>query len=689
MYTRIKNLMQKPIIFSETDQLEYIIRQFDQQQLSGALIFNENELMGTISEKEIIRGAAAGKEQAFEVMCPISFIFNEEDLVDFNLKLTNNIFPVENEKNEITGIITYTQYIEECLKNSKYTLDQLDAIFNSAHSGILSIDNKGYITSINPVAEKMAGTTKEKAIGRFISDIVVPTGLLNVIQEGKPTAEKYQVGNRKYISNRTPIKRDGKVVGAVGVFQDISEIEFISQELNTVRDLLDELDIVLESSYDAIIIVDEQGKIIKSNEALNRIIGIVKMPNYYQELVGDYLEKCIVTAVSEERQRVTQMETNKKKGNLLVITGSPVRKKGMESKIVINIRDVSEMDGLRKELKDAKQHLKMLMGKQETETNFVAFSPIMRKLSHDIKQIATVDSTILLLGESGVGKEVVSRLIHQSSSRKEQPFVKVNCGAIPETLVESELFGYESGAFTGADRKGKLGLFEQAHQGTIFLDEIGELPLSIQVKLLRVLQEREFTRVGGIKQKKIDVRIIAATNQDLRNLVEQKQFRSDLYYRLNVVPIHIPSLKERIEDIPFLIAHFQELFSRKYKRDKQFSEEAVHLLTHYHWPGNVRELSNVVERLMVTTSGAIIHKEGVAQLLYKENRGNEGTMIYVNGIMPLSDAVLEVEKQLITQALKIYKNTRNSAKALRVNQSTIVRKMKKFSEDEKLNENRV
>ncbi|PAQ14082.1 Fis family transcriptional regulator [Bacillaceae bacterium SAOS 7] len=289
----------------------------------------------------------------------------------------------------------------------------------------------------------------------------------------------------------------------------------------------------------------------------------------------------------------------------------------------------------------------------------------MKAIYQTINQIAEVNSTVLLLGESGVGKNFIAKKVHRLSNRAHQPFISVNCGAIPEHLIESELFGYEPGAFTGGNRLGKKGLFEAANSGTVFLDEVAELPYSMQSKLLDVLQEKQIRRVGSIESKRIDIRIIAATNKDLFQLVEEKKFREDLFYRLNVVPLFIPPLRERTEEIPELVSVFLEKFNEKYDRNVQFSKQFIDSLTKSKLPGNIRELQNIVERAVVTNSSI---------LKVSQTESKSENVIVVRGMYPLKQAKKIVEEQLIRRAYAEYGSTYKAAAALKVDQSTISKK---------------
>ncbi len=312
----------------------------------------------------------------------------------------------------------------------------------------------------------------------------------------------------------------------------------------------------------------------------------------------------------------------------------------------------------------------------------VGKSEAMRRVFSLIEKVADTDSTVLILGESGTGKELVARAIHQASSRCQGPFIPVNCGAIPEELLESELFGHEKGAFTGAI-KTRLGRFELAHGGTIFLDEISEMSPKLQVKLLRVLQEHSFERVGGTRSIKVDIRVIAATNRDLEKEVREGRFREDLYYRLNVIPIVLPPLRERKEDIPLLIEHFLERFSRQKRREiSGITDEAMEFLMKHDWPGNVRELENVIERMVILATGERLTAEDVPEYIRgKIDKirfdGFYDLEIPEEGIN-LPALVSEFEKRLILKALDKTGWIKNrAAKLLNINRTTLIEKMKK------------
>ena len=442
---------------------------------------------------------------------------------------------------------------------------------------------------------------------------------------------------------------------------------------------IEELIPILDSISDAIFIDDAQGYTIWVNKASEELYKIKR-----KDIIGkhvSFLESegiftpSVARIVMEEKKEVSTIHENKD-GKRLLTTGIPIMDadKNM-SKIITTTHDITELINLQNELESIQNTLSGLKAK-ESFSDIVANSPSMYNVIQLTNRLADVDSTVLITGESGVGKGVIAKLLHENGNRRSHPYVKVNCGAIPENLIESELFGYESGAFTGSRKDGKKGLFETAEKGTIFLDEISELPLNLQVKLLQVIQEREITRVGGVESIPIDVRIISATNKDLMILVHEGKFREDLYYRLNVVPISIPPLRERPEDIIPMIRIFLNQNNKKMKEHKEIDSKTIAILIKYAWPGNVRELQNIIERLMITTKGTVILPENLPSFIL-ETATNSDTLSRSAG-KSLKEALDHAEKEILAKALEKYKTTRAMAKVLGVSQPTIVRKLQKY-----------
>ncbi|MFC2948091.1 sigma-54 interaction domain-containing protein [Virgibacillus sediminis] len=460
--------------------------------------------------------------------------------------------------------------------------------------------------------------------------------------------------------------------------------------LEYYKELSKDLEAILNSVYDVIYVSDYKGKTLRVSQSCERLWGKSE-----DELIGRDvydLEKenvyspSITRLVLERNDKVRSIQSTKT-GRKLMAIGTPIRnKKGEIVRIINAARDVTEITQLQKEIDEMQQliegyrsELKEYKMEDFKHSKIIAKSPGMKQVIKLSDRISKVDSTVLVYGESGVGKEVVSNYIHENSYRTNKPFVKVNCGAIPESLLESELFGYEPGAFTGADKSGKIGLFEQANGGTILLDEIGEMSQAIQVKFLRVLQEREVTRIGGKKTIPIDVRIIATTNKNLSREVAEGNFREDLYYRLNVIPIFIPPLRERREDINDLVYLFLDFYNNKYTRKVTISDTAINNLIEYRFPGNIRELQNIIERIVVINDDSIIESiidtVGVSSE-FKEKTLNKNDVIIQN-ILPYKKCMEEAEKQLLKTVFNKYKKLTEVAEVLKIDPSTVSRKLNK------------
>ena len=370
--------------------------------------------------------------------------------------------------------------------------------------------------------------------------------------------------------------------------------------------------------------------------------------------------------------RTTQM------GKDIMVTVSPILDElGEILFIVQTIKNLPDVDQLRKQNLSFYETFGLVHQIRNDKDSPIFHSKLMQEVAERAHQAAGVDVNVLLSGESGVGKDVIAKYIQASSPRKNQPFIQVNCSAIPDALLESELFGYEDGAFTGARRSGKHGLIEIANKGTLFLDEIGDMPFAMQAKLLIFLQDRYFFRVGGIDKVKVDIRIIAATNANLEEKVKRKEFREDLYYRLNIIPIHIPPLRERPEDIITMVNDFLSQFNKRYMKNKQFSFDALCLLATYTWPGNVRELKNCIERLIVLTKDQEISVDILKkELAYKSPElFPEGN---TNCTRSLDDAKDLIEYQLLKLAAQQYSSHRQIAKALGTSHTTVSKKLEQY-----------
>ena len=572
------------------------------------------------------------------------------------------------------------------------SLQELEPVFSSLYNGVTIVDHQGIVRLFNQAASKILNLELNQVIDKPYKDIFpeLEKDLIYVLHTGQKTVnQKSKIGKTTIIANRTPIYYNSQICGAVAVFQDISDLEFVGQELEAVKELNLELDAIINNSYDGIWVTDGQGKTLRVNKNYIKFSGIPAnevIGRDVQELVNEgYYSDSATVHVLQKKEPVTVMH-DIRTGKRAMVTAVPVfNAEGDIWRVVANVRDITELLNLKEKLEEATQHsrryqeeLEQLKLSSSSYEGMVVCSLNMKKVLIAAIRVSKVNSIVLILGESGVGKGVVAEIIHRAGNRKNGPFIKINCGAIPENLIESELFGYEKGAFTGSIKEGKCGLMELANCGTLFLDEIGELPLLLQVKLLQVIQDQQFFRVGGRELVKMNVRIIAASNADIKRMVAEGKFREDLYYRLNVVPIVIPPLRERKDDIAMITAHFLKAFNQKNGFNKRISSEVVNCLINYNWPGNVRELENLIERLIVMSEGERITVQDLPpQLQHFSMTGIESRVGMVE-TLPLKQAVEQFEMRLLSEALEQHKSFRKAAKYLEVDHSTLVRKAQKY-----------
>ncbi|MGE5373315.1 MAG: sigma 54-interacting transcriptional regulator [Solirubrobacterales bacterium] len=683
-----RNLMNpNPITVRPNQTAVEVARLLNEHGIDDAPVLDaEHRLLGIVSKSRLLEVLFKGLSPETPVIrltaANVNTLSEEDDIRDFWESAQSSLPVIKDGK--LTGYITRSDMLTAMGQMWARASEDLQAIGNAMHNPLVSIDAQGNIRSFNKALEKILGRTARNIQGRNIKEIFKNTGLLEILETGEArSTQKIVVGDRVFISNRSPIIKNGQIVGAVAVMQDVSELETISQELESTKRLASELDAIIESSFDGLYVTDGEGTTLRVNQGFCRITGVPK-----EECIGRNMAELVETGVYsrsgsllaiEKRERVT-ITLQARTGKWVLVTSNPIfDEAGNIVLVVTNVRDVTELSDLQRKLEQAEGLSQFYRTKLEQLTlsstrKVVARSGKMQDLLQLAVRLAAVDSTVFIQGESGVGKEMIADIIHANSERRDGPFIKVNCGAIPENLLESELFGYEPGAFTGASKTGKPGLFELAGGGTIFLDEIAELPMNLQVKLLRVLQERQLTRVGGTKPINIDIRILAGTNQDLTEMIKTKQFRMDLFYRLNVVPIQVPPLRERREDIPALILHFLDLFNQRYHMNKRVSPEVIDSLMRYDWPGNVRELENLIERMMVTSVENVIDAGELPAYL----QTIPAAAAAEPEIMPLKDAMDSLEHQILKAAFARYDSTYQIAKALKVNQSTIVRKAAKY-----------
>lgn len=483
------------------------------------------------------------------------------------------------------------------------TFHELEVVLNSTHDAMIAVNKQGIVNVVNNAAEKFLGVTAQEALGRPVHHVIPNSRLEIVLKTGIPELNQQQhIGSACIVTNRVPVRDEsGQVVGAVAVFRDITEIRQLAEEITNLKEIQEMLEAIINSSQDAISVVNENEKIVLVNPAYTRLVGMTK-----EEVLG---KSPTVDIQEGESMHLKVMKTMRPvrgvplhagpQGKEVIVNAAPIIVNGRLRGSVAISHDVSEIKHLTAELDHMKSLVRRMIS-QYTADDIIGSSKAIRAAVEQALKAAATPATVLLAGESGTGKELFAHAIYNASSRKSGPFIRVNCAAIPDTLLESELFGYEGGAFTGARKTGKKGLVAEANGGTIFLDEISEIPPMIQAKLLRFLQEKEITPVGSTKSIKVDTRIIAASNVDLEKAVQRNAFREDLFYRISVFPIFIPPLRERLEDLPELVNFLLKKLNKEYGRDvRQMSPEALAVLSHYHWPGNIRELENVLGRALI------------------------------------------------------------------------------------------
>lgn len=447
---------------------------------------------------------------------------------------------------------------------------------------------------------------------------------------------------------------------------------------------------IFNALADGIYIADMQGTTLWLNQASENLCGLPKAKLIGKNVVDleamGIFNPSVTRLVLETGKPTTTIQLVNSKGKFLVTGHIIPDEDGKPELIVAHSRDITEAAKASSQLEETIALLKryseeiQLMRREASQNSshqLIGSSRSTLALLELIKKVAVADTTVLITGETGVGKSYLAEHIHQLSERCNGPFVHVNCSAIPETLLESELFGYQRGAFTGASQSGKMGLVKMADTGTLFLDEISELPYHLQSKLLLLLQNKTFMPIGGTKTYTADIRIMAATNTNLLDLVRQGKFRHDLYYRLNILPINVPPLRERKDDIFPLLHHCLQKCNAKHKQKRSFATDTLDVLHQYDWPGNVRELENLVERIVITSKQDEIQVSDLPEEV-RGIRGPDESMAALDSHLPLGERLEKIEKELIVKALLFHKTTRKTASALGITQSLLMRRIKKY-----------
>lgn len=569
-------------------------------------------------------------------------------------------------------------------------LEFMRHLLESAHNGVVIVERSGRILVYNQAARTLAGLEPDQVLGRHLGEVFpgVWEDMQQVLDTGEPQiGRRVAIGDGSIIANRTALRHFDEIVGVLSIFQDAGEFEKLAAELKSYKELSEQLDVIIESSHDGLWISDAEGKVLRVNQASLDFAGLKA-----EDVIGKHMEELVAegqfdrSATLEvlKHGTVVSLVQTQYDGKQLMVTGNPVRDENGDIRlVVVNARDLTTLNQLQAQLEESRvltrqlgSELSQLHKYRDLSSQIIMRSASMVRVFETAMRVSRVDSSVLIVGESGVGKGLIAKTIHQASPRQDGPLVRVDCGGIPESLIEAELFGYEKGAFTGALEEGRPGYFELAQGGTLMLDEVGELPLALQAKLLRFLEDNEVVRVGSTTPRRIDVRIIAATNRDLEQMVAKGEFRQDLYFRLKVVPLHLPPLRQRRDDIPPLIHHFLERFNEKFSTNKTISPAAVDTLCRYPFPGNVRELANLMEQLVVLTPGEMVEVSDLP-VSVREAQPFSGPSATLDQ-WRLPEAIQNLEKEMIKQAVRKFGSQREAAKHLGIDHTTISRKLKRY-----------
>ena len=568
----------------------------------------------------------------------------------------------------------------------------LNTIMDAASTGIMSIDARGIIVYSNAQAAAILDVDVAGTVGEHVS-LFYPKMAHHVkrcLEIGEHQLGRHIcTAGKELVLDVTPILKDKAVQGAVCCIKDMNEFEQAALQLESYKLLNKQFETVFNASSDGIWVLDNTGVVLDINRTAEKYIGIkageVIGKNIEYLVEKGYMDRAVTPEVLTSKRQVNLLQYVNKTRKYVLATGTPAfDENGEISLVVVNERDMTRLNELLEQLDETrrvsnkyKEELTDLQLLELKRGEIVAESRAMKQVLKTALKLSHMEvSNILIQGDSGTGKGLLAKFIHQQSPRAGKPFIQINCAALPENLLEAELFGYEKGAFTGAHQKGKPGLFELAQEGTLMLDEIGDLPFAMQAKLLKCLEDLEIMHLGGLKPIKIDCIVIAATNQDLETLVEEEKFRKDLYYRLNTFNFRIPPLKERPEDIFELANTFLDKYNRTFKQEKRLSYRSIEILESHAFPGNVRELKNLIKKAVVMGDERQIDSI-IFQSLNKQysspvhDTGDEYDRCY------LTEKLDHVEMKVLKNAMAHCRTTREMATYLGISQPSVVRKMKK------------
>lgn len=673
----------------QVDSLRTVVDYYQKYRITTLPVVDEDDkLIGVFPRKRLFSALLKGANleepvKKYMVESPV-FVTVDRTYDEYSLvvrvtkSLVDNVVVLDRD-DKVVGMIGTAEYLRASLDVILSSSAVLESLYTVNYEGIIIVDRDGDILRMNPTAEKMFHKCFSKVKGSPLKEIFPEV----VLSKTRLLGLRKTIEGLPVIVNQIPILENDKILGHSFAFLDVSDMEKMAQELEMVKDLQTTISGVLNAASDGVFVSDTSGEIKYVNESACQLVS-----QECDEIIGSNIQTLFQT---DKLARILdsgnpEVDSYDIYGKQFIVSHIPFRNSGEGDGITGVVSTAYLNDNMITEeiarrwlfLNEQVQYYKDELDKRASGASrfdqMVSFNPAFKEFKKEAQFIARSTSTVLLTGESGVGKDMFARGLHEASPRAEGPFIKVNCVSIPESLFESELFGYAPGSFTGALKSGKFGYFERADKGTIFLDEIGDMPLSIQVKLLQVLQEKEFTRVGGTEKQKVDVRIIAATNRDLRDAIAKKTFREDLFYRLNVIEFHLPPLRERPEDvIPLAESFIQKYNSILGSRVTGIQEPAKLALQKHNWPGNIRELENAIERAAnYVWEGEISVDNLPPQVLRASKASIENPASYQGTMM-------DVEKNLLLDALEKTKGNKSAAaRILNLSRSTFYERLAKY-----------